>query len=443
MGKLQIPIYDALIDEEGLGLFGISYVDSPAIGVDMVAFSGMSKIVLSDMEKHEIVSPLMIPDQLIYRETPDGLPYYMRMSKETIRLAAQKYLMEGHINDWTYQHENLDNPMDTRRLDDIYLKRMWIVESDDDDAMVKYGFDVPFGTLMVHAKVLNESLWEQIKAGEIRGLSLEAMFKMRKMDEEVEINYRKMEKFDYNEKQLSLFQRFVAFLNEVSDTAEAIKTEAQKDETNSGEVELKYYIDDQHYFIVDGEGFVRNENYELVQEGNYMLSDGNILKVNVDCKFDGTVAVPEEKENVEAPIEEDLKKIEEVERIENEKTVAKDGDEPSEGANEINIVDFVADGENRDKEEEKDVIDITELTVEDNTVPYVINGVTFALDKGIVDYIESLKKNEMELTESLAKLKDEIPSAQPVGTVVKTADDAGIDINGRIAMLNKFPRRNF
>lgn len=441
MGKLQIPIYDAVIDEEGLGLFGISYVDNPAICVDMIAFSEKNKILLSDMEKHEIVSPLMIPDQLIYRETPDGLPYYMRMSKETIRLAAQKYLMEGHINDWTYQHENLDNPMETRRLDDIYLKRMWIVETDDDDAMVKYGFDVPFGTLMVHAKVLNESLWGQIRAGEIRGLSLEAMFKMRKMDEEVEINYRKMDKFDYSEKQLSLFQRFVAFLNEVSDTAEAIKTEAQKDETNSGEVELKYYIDDQHYFIVDGEGFVRNENYELVQEGNYMLSDGNILKVNVDCKFDGTVAVPDEKENIEAPIEEEaLKKIEEeIERIEDEKTVGEVG----EGANEINLVDFVADDADRDKEEEKDVINLAEVTVEDNTIPYVINGVEFSLDKDVVDYIESLKKNEMELTESLSKLKDEIPSAQPVGTVVKTSEDAGVDINSRIALLNRFGKRNF
>ena len=39
-----------------------------------------------------------------------------------------------------------------------------------------YGFDLPDGTWFVKMKIENDELWEKIKAGELKGLSIEGYF---------------------------------------------------------------------------------------------------------------------------------------------------------------------------------------------------------------------------------------------------------------------------
>ena len=53
------------------------------------------------------------------------------------------------------------------------------------DKSKMYGFDLPNGTWFVKMRVDNDDLWERIKAGELRGLSIEGYFvdKMQKMSE--------------------------------------------------------------------------------------------------------------------------------------------------------------------------------------------------------------------------------------------------------------------
>ena len=48
-----------------------------------------------------------------------------------------------------------------------------------------YGYDLPKGTWMVSMKINNNELWEKVKAGELKGLSIEGYFtdKMEKMSE--------------------------------------------------------------------------------------------------------------------------------------------------------------------------------------------------------------------------------------------------------------------
>ena len=65
----NIPIFDISVDEDGLGLFGLSFVDNPAIQVELHAFKAedKQKIYFSSHEKREVVSPVLIPNQLIIR----------------------------------------------------------------------------------------------------------------------------------------------------------------------------------------------------------------------------------------------------------------------------------------------------------------------------------------------------------------------------------------
>ena len=442
--SFQIPIFDISVDGDGLGMFGLSFVDAPATQVEMHVFKAEEEklFYFSNKEKREVVAPVLIPNQLIIREA-EGIPYYMRASEETIRKIYEKYMLSGNWNNFTYMHQNMELDMSERTEDGIYLQRLWIIEDEkEDDANCKYGFSLPKGTLMMKAKVNNRQIWNEIKEGKLRGISLEAFFDKINTNKALQITYSKMKS------NLELFQKFIAFLNEVSVEAEEIADEAKKDETNSGEVELKYYLDDTHYLTVDGEGFVRDEDYNLVAEGEYRLADSNIIVVDANGKFVMTKAVAEDENKVEAPIaeafEEEEKKDEEDAKEdvdEDEKPLEEaDGEDDGDAAgtgDEGDAVDDKETGEDGTEEDDKKDEELEEEEPLVNAIPYEINGIDYLLPPEVVDYIESLKTSKVEVEEKLTQMAEQTPTAKPIGTVVKNAD-GGDDINDRISMLNSF-----
>ena len=442
----NIPIFDISVDEEGMGLFGLSFVDNPAIQVELHAFKAeeAQKVFFASHEKREVVSPVMIPNQLIIREAM-GIPYYMRASEETIRKMYEKYMLSGNWNNFTYMHENMDADISERVQEGIYLQRLWIIEDEkNDDACTKYGFtDLPKGTLMMKCKVNNRQIWNEIKEGKLRGISLEAFFDKINTNKALQITYSKMKT------NLELFQKFIAFLNEVSVEADGVATEAQKDETNSGIVELKYYLDDEHYFTVDGEGIVRDENLNVVEMGDYRLADGNIFSVGEGGKFIETKAVEEEENKVEAPIAETFEEEEKKDEEDDKKSEGEDKPNDAESdAEDVPVDDEKSDedgGKEDAEDDEKDKLEDEEPKKEDeeeekpmvNAVPYAINGVEYVLPVEVVSFIESLITSKVEVEEKLTEMADQTPSAMPIGTVVKTAEETD-DINGRVSMFSSF-----
>lgn len=446
----NIPIFDISVDEEGMGLFGLSFVDNPAIQVELHAFKAeeAQKVFFASHEKREVVSPVMIPNQLIIREAM-GIPYYMRASEETIRKMYEKYMLSGNWNNFTYMHENMDADISDRVKEGIYLQRLWIIEDEkNDDACTKYGFtDLPKGTLMMKCKVNNRQIWNEIKEGKLRGISLEAFFDKINTNKALQITYSKMKT------NLELFQKFIAFLNEVSVEADGVATEAQKDETNSGIVELKYYLDDEHFFTVDAEGIVRDENLNVVEMGDYRLADGNIFSVGEGGKFIETKAVEEDENKVEAPIaetfEEEEKKDEEDKEDEGKAEGEDKSDDAESDAEDVPVDDGKSDedGTKEDGEDdEKDKLENEEPKKEEdeeekpmvNAVPYAINGVEYVLPVEVVSFIESLITSKVEVEEKLTEMAEQTPSAMPIGTVVKTAEDNADDINTRVSMFSSF-----
>lgn len=443
MKQIQIPIFNIDVEDESLGLFGLSFVDQPAIQVEMHCFKDeQPRVYFASQEKREVVSPVLIPNQLIYREA-DGIPYYMKADEPTIKKLYERYMLSGKWNNFTYMHEDIDAPMEERALDGIYLQRLWIIEDEtQDDAFTKYGFEnLPKGTMMMKAKVNNRQIWKEIKEGNLRGISLEALFNKVNSNKALQITYSKMKDT------LSLFQKFVAFLNEVSMEADGVAKEAKKDETNSGEVSLKYFLDDEHYFEIDAEGLVRDENGELIEEGEYKLADGNIFVVSTGNKFVETKALDEEAgdEQIEAPIAEGFK--EEEEKKDEEETDSNDGEDagetdetPKEDSDEKSA-DTDGDSGEEDKEEKLEEEEKKEEEAEPtvNAIPYSIGNVEYLLPVEVINYIESLMTSKIEVEEKMTKLEEQIPSAQPIGTVVKNAEPSVENvINDRIATLNAF-----
>ena len=167
-------------DSEALAIDAISLVSAPAIEQDFVFF-GKEKHNLTfakvDEEKRMLVSPALIPNKQIFRYDPNtDSEYYVYFSPETVRKAAELYLKHNNHHKATYEHQD--------RVAGVLTVESWIKEGDQDKSKL-YGYDLPIGTWFVKMKIENDALWQKIKDGELKGLSIEGYFidKMQKMSE--------------------------------------------------------------------------------------------------------------------------------------------------------------------------------------------------------------------------------------------------------------------
>lgn len=165
----KVKIVDYTIDDSGmLGTSAVSVVDLPAIEVDFVALKAQKSqfAKVQDGEKRMLYGPALIPDQLIYRQDENGEPFYIRYSKEVIERVAHEYLKYNRQNNVTYMHEFSVAKMS--------VVENWIVGTPDKSEQL--GFSLPEGTWFIGMKVDNDEVWNQVKAGAIKGFSIEGFF---------------------------------------------------------------------------------------------------------------------------------------------------------------------------------------------------------------------------------------------------------------------------
>lgn len=158
-------------DSQELAIDAISLVNSPAIEQDFVFF-GKEKNNLTfakvDEEKRMLVSPALIPNKQIFRYDPNtDSEYYVYFSPETVRKASELYLKHNNHHKATYEHKD--------RVSGVLTVESWIKEGDSDKSKM-YGYDLPNGTWFVKMKIENDDLWQEIKSGNLRGLSIEGYF---------------------------------------------------------------------------------------------------------------------------------------------------------------------------------------------------------------------------------------------------------------------------
>ena len=172
-------------DSQELAIDAISLVSSPAIEQDFVYF-GKEKNNLTfakvDEEKRMLVSPALIPNKQIFRYDPNtDSEYYVFFSKATVARAAELYLKHNNHHKATYEHQD--------RVSGVLTVESWIKEGDMDKSKL-YGYNLPDGTWFVKMKINNDDLWNKIKEGELKGLSIEGYFtdKMEAMSEKTPSN---------------------------------------------------------------------------------------------------------------------------------------------------------------------------------------------------------------------------------------------------------------
>lgn len=158
-------------DNEALAIDAISLVTEPAIEQDFVYFNKQHNLTLAaiDEEKRLLVSPALIPYKQIYRyDAQKDKDYYVYFTEETVRKAAEAYMKHQNTNNATVQHEE--------KVTGVHTIESWIVQDSNNDKSNLYGYNLPKGTWFVTMRVLNDDVWERIKSGELKGLSIEGYF---------------------------------------------------------------------------------------------------------------------------------------------------------------------------------------------------------------------------------------------------------------------------
>ena len=160
-------VVKCVIDDQGkLGISAIGLVHDPAIEELWVS---LSKLKLSEIqeERKMLYGAALIPDRHIMRLDGNGEEFFIVFEKETIMKCAHQFLKQNLQHSHTYEHEYA--------VAGCVVVESWIVESENDKSR-HLGLDVPIGTWMIGTKVDDESIWEEVKNGSIRGFSIEGMF---------------------------------------------------------------------------------------------------------------------------------------------------------------------------------------------------------------------------------------------------------------------------
>lgn len=165
-----IPVYQAVISDEETGMFKISLVDDPAVMSNFQAFDAARKPMLyaiQDEEKRLVRGCIMRADFPIYRRDSKMGEYYVIYKADTIRQMAEKYLLEGRQNDVNLMHR------DGSDVDGVQMVQYFI----KGDGIRVDGFDdCADGSLFGEFHVVNDEIWDEIKAGTYKGFSLEGVF---------------------------------------------------------------------------------------------------------------------------------------------------------------------------------------------------------------------------------------------------------------------------
>ena len=173
-------IYKAKIKTKENGLQILSMVETPAIEINYVKMEeeiNHIKMEVLDEEKNIVIAPALVPDMLIPR-VHKGIKYYISFDKETIEQSLIKMSAEQ-------KDQNVDVNHSEKLINGAIVMEKFITHPNR-VTQVKNFENLPMGTLFFTAKVVDEKLMSDIKAGKINGWSIDGFYDLE-IEEEVEL----------------------------------------------------------------------------------------------------------------------------------------------------------------------------------------------------------------------------------------------------------------
>ena len=274
-------------EEENDGVYAVSLVSDPAIGVQFVTLSKQRELKLATINEEQriLLGAVLIPNQPIYRNQ-DGHEFNIVFPAETIKQVQQNFSRQGYQNNSTIEHSG-DN------LEDVTFVETWIKEDEVHDKSVHYGFNEPVGTWFAAMKVNNEDIWNNyVKTGKVKGFSIDGVFDMERVN-------LKSEYMNINE-----------IVNAIKDGFASIKL---SNETEQVEVAMATMMLKDGVTVLEAESFEAGQPVFIVAEngdkvpapiGEHELEDGRILVITEEGMIaEIKEAMVEEVVVEEAPME--------------------------------------------------------------------------------------------------------------------------------------------
>ena len=163
--------------------YAISLVEMPAIESDFVALAKdeeeKMQVFLESNEKHMLYGAALIPDKDIYRNNGEQ-EFYINFTRDSIVKMSQDFMKEYRQYEVKTDHEDVAN--------EVCVVESWLVSDSYKDKSNALGINVPEGTWMVGLKVNNIDTWERVKAGELKGFSVESMISLEEFGKQNENN---------------------------------------------------------------------------------------------------------------------------------------------------------------------------------------------------------------------------------------------------------------
>lgn len=261
--------YKVVLNEnDESGIYAISLVDDPATKELFISLSAdkQTEIQLATVseEKRIVVGPVLIPNQLILRNYPDGgEPFNITFDAETIKGIQEKFIKNGFQNNSTIEH-------DGKFIDDVTFVETWIKEDDVHDKSVLYGFNQPVGSLFAMQKINNDEVWnDYIKTGKVKGFSIDGTkFGLEKIN--LNTNYMNLE----------------AIANAIKEGFASIKLSSDNPTPEKVEVQLAQMKLSDGVTVLEAASFEAGQEVMIVAEdgtttpapvGEHELEDGSIL----------------------------------------------------------------------------------------------------------------------------------------------------------------------
>lgn len=178
---MEYPLYELLISEEDASDLEVNYValvGAPAIEKNFLAFKEHKQAFATVDEERRIISgPAMLAEVPIFRSAEADLPDHLVVFKaSTIYNISQKFFSKGYNQNFNIMHDP------AQKTEGVCVFESFIVDKARGISPMKGFEDAPEGSWFISAKINNDEVWQKIKSGEVKGFSVEGLFKYKKSE---------------------------------------------------------------------------------------------------------------------------------------------------------------------------------------------------------------------------------------------------------------------
>lgn len=142
----------------------LEQIDKTELKKDRLSFQVVSE------DEHIISGPLMIADELIYRNNDKFGEHYVKFSADTIQKIAIKFSKKKYQSNVNLMHDP------NQKVEGVTMFESFIVDKKRGILPMKGFEDVADGSWFGSFYVENDEVWNKVKAGEFKGFSVEGLF---------------------------------------------------------------------------------------------------------------------------------------------------------------------------------------------------------------------------------------------------------------------------